>query len=151
MANCDELKKIAYARLKSAESLMDVNDWDGAAYMLGYTLECTLKAAACKTLHLITYPDSSSVKGVKEFFQTHKFSELVVVAGVSDLFSFKGSSKAWQNWSNFISQYPGNWPEMRYNADPTKNWDETRTKKIHDYLTVPPDGIMIVITNNNRW
>jgi len=45
MANCAELRKIAKARLKSVETLMAVNDWHGAAYMLGYVLECALKAA----------------------------------------------------------------------------------------------------------
>lgn len=68
MANGPTLRKISIARVKSARLLIDAEDWDGAAQMMGLALECALKAACCKALGLNTYPEKHSDKHIPAFF-----------------------------------------------------------------------------------
>ncbi len=68
MANRKEFKSISLARLKTAKLLIDAKDWDGASYIMGYVLECGLKAVICKTLNLISYPEFTKKKDVDNYF-----------------------------------------------------------------------------------
>lgn len=149
MANCAELRIIAKSRLKSAEILMKATDWHGAAYMLGYALECALKAATCKTLHLITYPDNTKNDKINSYFMTHRFEQLLIVSGLEDIFSSRGPQKAWQNWSDFTLEYPGEWPSMRYDLKTV--WDKIKVEKLYNNLTEPIDGMMTIIKRRGKW
>ncbi len=149
MANCPELRKIAKARLKSAETLMSVNDWHGAAYMLGYVLECALKAATCKVLHLVTYPENTKNDKINSYFMTHRFEQLLIVSGLENIFSSRGPKEAWENWSDFTLKYPGEWPAMRYDAKTV--WNKLTVEGLHQNLTEPMHGILTVIKERKKW
>lgn len=150
MANCLELKKITKARLKSAKTLMDSGDWHGAAYMLGYALECALKAATCKTLRLVSYPENTGKEKVDSFFMTHKFEQLLFVSGLDDLFSFRSPiPEVSSNWSQFTLAYPGDWPTMRYQINPA--WDEAKVKGLYEMLTHDSHGLITIIGRKKRW
>ena len=124
-----------------------------SAYMLGFVLECILKAASCKTLNLAAYPeDHKVVKNPKitDYFRTHNFDMLLVISGASDLFSPKGVG--FNSWSGFTQEYTGKikvWTDIRY--DTKDQYDEKRVKDIYDYLTKPNDGIIALIEAKERW
>lgn len=149
MSNCNELRQIAIARLKSVNTLIKAKDWHGAAYMMGYVLECALKASTCKTLHLISYPDNVKYPNISSYFMTHKFEQLLVVSGLENIFSYRGPVNAWKNWSDFTLEYPGDWPSMRY--DIKKIWDENKVKKLLLNLTEPKYGILSIIKEKRKW
>jgi len=147
--NCSELRRIAKARLKSAETLAKANDWHGAAYLLGYVLECALKAVTCKTLHLITYPENTKYDKINSYFMTHRFEQLLVVSGLEDIFSSRGPQQAWQNWSDFTLEYQNDWPSMRYDLKTV--WNEVKVVKLYNNLTEPGDGILTIIKKRKKW
>jgi hypothetical protein len=145
--NGRELKQITKSRLKSAQILIKAKDWEMAAYMMGYTLECALKAAICRRLGVTKYPDSSKTKEVANFFRTHKFIPLLLLSGLSEVFSFSGNVVVFQNWSNFTKEYPGEWPTMRYKSG--TGLDEIKVKNLYTNLTVKSVGVLSVI--KKRW
>jgi hypothetical protein len=149
MANCEELKKIAKARLKSAETLMAAKDWHGAGYMLGYALECALKAVTCKTLNLVTYPENHKNDKINLYFMTHRFEQLLIVSGLENIFSSRGPQEAWENWSDFTLEYPGEWPSMRYDSKTV--WDEIKVERLYKCLMKPKSGILKIIERRKKW
>lgn len=149
MANGKELREISKGRLRSAKILMDCKDWHGAAYMLAYALECALKAATCKTLNLIVYPENTKSKHINSYFMTHRFEQLLVVSGLEHIFSPRGTADAWQNWSDFTLAYPADWPAIRY--DLSMNWDEVKVKKLYSNLTDASHGIVTIIKERKKW
>jgi hypothetical protein len=106
--------EIALARLKSSEILIEAKDWDGAGYLSGHVLECALKAAVCKTLNLLVYPEYTKNEKTDGYFMTHKFDQLLIASGLESIFSSRGPIEAFQYWSDFTKEYPSDWPAMRY-------------------------------------
>lgn len=143
MPKKSDFKKNTLVRLKTVKILIKGEDWDAAAYMMGYTLECALKAATCKTLNLEKYPDKTGADKVDNFFKTHNFDRLLVVSGLTDLFSF--NQAAFNDWSNFTKDFPGEWTEMRYNA-PGK-WDQVKVLSVYNSL----ESIIRIIKKGRRW
>jgi len=92
-----ELKKISQTRLEEAKILLKHQLFDGAKYILGYSLETALKARICKILS-VEYPEKGEL--TKVFF-THKFDTLIFLAGLEnqiDAQKFRDPNFA-QNWS----------------------------------------------------
>jgi HEPN domain-containing protein len=54
----DELRRIAWGRLRDAELLLNGGRYDGAAYLCGYAVELTLKARICRTLKWAGFPST---------------------------------------------------------------------------------------------
>lgn len=109
MLTREDLQAISINRLKEAETLYEQGQYDGAKYLLGYTLETALKARICKILDS-NYPDKGEL--TKVFF-THKFDILIVLAGLERQFNEKKDSDLTfeSNWSLII----GGWKEdLRY-------------------------------------
>ena len=148
MATGTDLKNIALKRLESAEHLIKAGDWEGAAYMMGFSLECALKSAICKTLHLQAYPEYTKNKEVASFFMTHKFDCLYVVSGLTDIFNVNAGGDAYWNWSEFTKNYTGNWVETRYQLS---NWDGQKVSGLFKYLSDTNHGIITEIESNKRW
>ncbi len=143
MASRNDLKKIALRRFKSADQLIKVSDWDGASLMMGLSLECALKAVTCKTLGLDNYPETRKVKSINNFFKTHNFDELLVVSGTDSIFGIRGSGYPAWNWAEFMTQYEGDWWNMKYDLNKIKSWDEDKTKKIYTHLKGLLDEIKV--------
>ncbi len=150
MATRTEQKDLALARLKSIKILMDGTDWDMAGYLMGYVVECALKAAVCRTLNQATYPDNLEKDDqARSFFQTHRIDRLLMVSGMSDI--FEGTTnhpKILQNWSDFTFNYPANWTEKRYQPG---YWNEEKVKKCYTNLTEKPYGILHQFAKRRRW
>ena len=149
MAGHKDLKEIAKKRLNAVKILINANDWETAAYLMGLTLECALKAATCKTLKLQSYPANTRKKEIDSYFMTHKFDQLLVVSGLSEVFSLNGEPDEFKNWSEFTIEYPGDWPSMRY--DQSKIWDESKVKRLYDNLIDPQHGVIAAMKRNKKW
>ncbi len=147
MANAEDFKKFTLARLQTVDSLLAAQDWFGAAYMMALVLECALKASCCSHLELGAYPDSDpSSSKVKEVFMTHRFDFLLVVAGLSAIFTLTGNPEMYRNWSDFTRSYPADWPTMKYDM---ATWDETKIRALYANLTDRATGILTVI--QKQW
>jgi hypothetical protein len=149
MATHADFKALASDRLQTAELLMSIEEWWMAAYMLGFVLECVLKAAACKALNLEIYPAPQTVKKEKiaNYFLTHDFDMLLVISGASDIFGISGIAAA--TWSGFTQEYQGLYTSIRY--DLKSQYDEAKVKRIYNFLTKEPDGIIPLIESKNKW
>lgn len=151
LANQKELRRLSRARIKTVKTLIKGKDWDAAAYMMGYVLELALKAAACRALHLKHYPANTNNKNIDGCFQSHKFDQLLVVSGLSDVFSIDAPEKVAANWSLFVQEYPGDWPAMRYNPEVITTIDEAKVNTLYDYLFRDGESIIKTITDKRRW
>lgn len=112
MLTREDLQEISTNRLKEAETLYEKGQYDGAKYLLGYTLETALKARICKILDS-NYPDKGEL--TKVFF-THKFDILIVLAGLEkQLIEKRNADPTFDyNWS-LITGGDSAWKEdLRY-------------------------------------
>lgn len=151
MVNNEDLKELSKQHLKTAEALIKAQDWPGAAYMLGYVLEFLLKAATCKTLNLLVYPESHAVEKIHGFFRTHNFDQLLMVSGTSDLFDIsRGEPEVQQHWSDFTSKYLGDWPGMRYNKDTRKQFTKITVNALYKNLVSDKKSIIKILDKEKR-
>jgi len=73
-----QLQQLAELRVQDAEALLTVSRWDAAYYLLGYAIECALKACVAKQFRLHEVPDKELVNS----FYTHSFDRLLAISGV---------------------------------------------------------------------
>lgn len=100
MATALELKEIAKKRLDAASILAKTGDYDTAIYLIGYSVECALKAAVCDTLDLDDYPDMDGSGPMTNTFKTHLLGNLLILSGMSKQFVIPTASKRlFENWS----------------------------------------------------
>jgi len=71
-----DLQQLAEIRLADAEALLAAGRWAGAFYMLGYVVECALKASIAAQLGPEEIPDR---KLVNEFY-THRLDGLLKIS-----------------------------------------------------------------------
>jgi hypothetical protein len=55
--NRADLQALADLRVKEATILLDANCFEGAYYLLGYAIECALKACIAKQIKQHDFPD----------------------------------------------------------------------------------------------
>lgn len=140
-----DFKRLSNIRIKTVKTLLKANDWDAAAYMIGFVLECSLKAVICKTLNFSTYPDEYGPRrdeNIVKFFKTHEFQTLLTLSGMEDIFGYEG--KRFRLWSEFTQYFPGNWTVIRYD---TKSWEEEKVKNTYKLLR----AILSIIKKEGRW
>jgi hypothetical protein len=76
--NRTDLQILAEMRVVEAQALLDAGCWAGAYYLLGYAVECALKACAAKEFRQDEVPEK---KRVNDFY-THRLDQLLEVAGL---------------------------------------------------------------------
>ena len=81
MLDTKEIRRIARARLKDAEALVNARRYDGAIYLCGYAVELALKARICRTLKWAGYPSSGSEFRDLQSFRTHDLDVLLHLTG----------------------------------------------------------------------
>ncbi len=145
----EQLRELTYKKIKTIQRLIKEEEWEVAAYLMGYALECALKAASCKALRLSSYPPIKS-RGEATGFKTHEFEQLLAVSGLSDLFGSVSSTPAYNNWSSFTINYPGIWTSMRY-EDMSAKFDESTVKELAKNLYDDNESIIGTIKRNRRW
>jgi hypothetical protein len=86
--NRSDFQQLATARPRDAEVLLNNGCYDGAYYLLGYAVECALKACIAKLTKQYDFPD----KDIVNRSYTHKLDVLLNVSGL--LPEFDKESKA---------------------------------------------------------
>ena len=76
--NKSDLEALVDVRVKEAELLLDNKCYEGAYYLLGYALECAIKACIAKQVREHDFPD----KQFANASYTHKLGDLLGVAGL---------------------------------------------------------------------
>ena len=105
------LKQVAKTKLQAAKILHAAGDSETAGYLLGYVVECSLKAAICKTLKLVEYPDTGQHTGV---FASHSLDRLLILSGHSREDELTKNQNLFNNWSIVTKDWK---PEIRYNVN----------------------------------
>ncbi len=86
-AGVTELRKAAIRRREDADKLREARRWRGAMYMLGYALECSIKARLMERHRLLTLMDLeshlASRRGKDVSLRTHSLEELLELTGTS--------------------------------------------------------------------
>jgi len=108
MVNRVTLRNLAKQRLKAAKILFTAGDFDTAGYLIGYVVECGLKAMICKRLNLTEYPDTGRYTDV---FASHVLDRLLVLSGYSSEIELTKNPNLFDNWSKLTKDWK---PEIRY-------------------------------------
>lgn len=127
-----KLQELAELRLGDAEALLAVGRWDGAYYLLGYCVECALKACVAKQFRLHEVPDKKLINT----FYTHRLDELLTISGVkSEMESHAKTDANFEiNWNTVRD-----WSEAaRYDIGIT----EAFARGMHDAVTNVASGIL---------
>jgi hypothetical protein len=72
-------QELSRIRVREALILLDARGYPGAYYLMGYAVECALKACVAKQVKRYDFPDKELANKV----YTHKLEELVGYAGLS--------------------------------------------------------------------
>lgn len=106
MLDITDLEKIATARIKDAEVLLNSRRYDGSIYLCGYAVEIALKARICKTLGWSGYPPTKREFENYQSFKTHNLDILLRLSGIEK----KIKVELLAEWSAITA-----WdPEIRY-------------------------------------
>lgn len=95
--NRQELQRIADLRVADADRLLAAERYEGAYYLLGYAVECALKACIAKQIREFDFPDRKLVLDS----YVHDLSKLLNISGVKALHDeAMGTNRAFAtNWS----------------------------------------------------
>lgn len=111
MLNRIALKTATKAKLKAAKILFSAGDNDTAGYLLGYVVECSLKAVICRKLKISEYPDTGKFQNV---FATHEFDRLLLLSGYSAEIDLSKNPSLFNYWSILTKDWK---PDIRYNGN----------------------------------
>jgi hypothetical protein len=126
--NRTDLQLLADARVVDAEALLQAQRWAAAYYLLGYAVECALKACAARQFRQDEVPEKTVVND----FYSHRLEQLLGISGVKTAFDQQVSNDHdfHVNWNtvrdwNESSRYDHSTSEIRARtllvavADPT--------------------------------
>jgi HEPN domain-containing protein len=127
-----QLQQLAELRVQDAEALLTVSRWDAAYYLLGYAIECALKACVAKQFRLHEVPDKELVNS----FYTHSFDRLLAISGVKSNLEIrrKVDTSFGENWNTVRD-----WSEtVRYEVGKT----EAVARGMYEAVTNSATGIL---------
>ncbi len=136
----DDLRQVVKTKLKAAKILFDAGEYTTAGYLLGYVVECSLKAVICKKLKLTNYPDSGKHFDI---FASHDFDRLLMLSGYSEEITLTTNTTLFNNWSILTKDWK---PEIRYSVT------AYTANNIHDKIAAledRADGFLVWI--KKRW
>jgi HEPN domain-containing protein len=131
-----ELGNLAELRLKDAKLLLDHGQHDGGYYLVGYAVECALKAIIATRTRQHEFPDLNLAKKV----YTHNLKELLDASGVKV----------------DVEQEFAKDPDLRDNWNIVKDWAETsryeagrqkgEADALYAAITDPAHGVLTCIS-----
>jgi len=127
-----QLQQLAELRVQDADALLAAGRWGAAYYLLGYSVECALKACVARQFLLHEVPDRKLVNS----FYTHRLDELLAIAGVKPQLESRAQSDSSfaDNWDTVR-----NWSEsVRYELAVT----EASAREMYDAVTNSSTGIL---------
>jgi hypothetical protein len=137
--NREELRQLAEDRVSDAKVLIDAGRWSGAYYLVGYAMECGLKACV-----LAFVERTGEIFRDKDFSKrcfTHKIGELLDVSGL----------KNYHNESLKINPiFAGYWGVAKDWSEATRyqQRSEADAKGLYEAITNEPDGVLRWIRAN---
>ena len=119
--------------MKEAKILRENGYFTGAYYLLGYAVECALKACIAKQVQQYDFPD----KKLANDSYTHNLRTLLKTANLTEKMNHSSDARK-TNWS--IIANTGAWSEaIRYNAD---GITEQQMDNFWDAVTDENEGIL---------
>ena len=130
--NRHDLQQLAELRVSEARLLLDNGYYSGAYYLLGYAVECALKACIAKRTPEFDFPDMERVRDS----YNHDFRRLVVTAGLTEEFLGEhGSNGRFRNYWNAVLKWKTN---SRYQHSVS----EANALEMLEAVTSDTDGIL---------
>src|SRR5262245_62138064 len=137
--NRNDLQNLSRLREKEAKVLLDNGCFAGAYYLLGYAVECALKACIAKQIRRYDFPDLTFVRDS----HTHNLERLLNLSGLrNDLHrEFQTHPTLEVNWTTVKD-----WSEQaRYNSDIS----EKKARDFYSAVTARGDGVLSWL--RKRW
>ncbi len=130
--NRADLQLLAEERLEDARVLIGSQRWAGAYYLLGYAIECGLKACAARQFRQDEVPDKTIVND----FYTHRLDKLLGIAGIKAALDRRASHDA---------AFQINWNTVRDWSE-TSRYDhsisETMARDMQIAVAEPTNGVL---------
>jgi hypothetical protein len=131
--NRSQLQTLADERVLEANALLVAGHWSGAYYLVGYAVECGLKAC------VLTHVDRTGV-----IFQDRRFSERCWSHDIEALVTLAGLDSA---RGLDISRNPAlgvNWMVVKDWRETSRyqSWTEPQARKLFEAVTNPSDGVL---------
>lgn len=142
--NREQLQKLTKRRVKEAKILYENKCFEGAYYLLGYAVECALKACIAKQVQQYDFPD----KKLANESYTHNLINLIKTANLYEALNKSEYKSVKLNWS-IITKTTNNtsvaWSEMiRYHTD---SISEVQAKDFFDAVIDENEGILKWLEN----
>jgi len=131
--NKSDLEALVNVRVKEAKLLLDNKCYEGAYYLLGYALECAIKACIAKQVKENDFPD----KDLANASYTHRLSNLLGVAGLKQKLQEKGKTD---------EDFKLNWAvakEWSEDARYKHTVEETMAKDFYEAIINNKSGILV--------
>lgn len=130
--NRTDLQHLAGARVADAQALLQAKRWDAAYYLLGYAVECALKACVARQFRQDEVPDKTVVNN----FYTHRLDQLLTLSGAKAALEARAAAdSAFQvNWSTVRDWTEG----ARYDRSTT----EAKARDMLLAVTDPETGVL---------
>lgn len=135
--NKTELENLVAIRIKEAEVLLAAGCYQGAYYLAGYAVECTLKACIAKQMKAFDFPD----KQLANDCYTHNLAKLLSTAGLKQKQAEeeKQNEKFKLNWAIVIK-----WSEeSRYDCE----IEEQEALDLFNAITDNQSGVLSWLKN----
>lgn len=126
--NRADLRRLADARTADAEVLLQSGRWAAAYYLLGYAVECGLKACAARQFQQDEVPDRTVVND----FYTHRLDKLLGISGVKAVLEARTDTDA---------KFQINWNTVR-------DWNEA-SRYDHATTEVKARAMLVAVTDPN--
>jgi hypothetical protein len=137
--NRQEFQDISKVRRKEAAALLKAKQYAGAYYLLGYSVECALKACIAKQTKKYDFPN----KEIAQQAYVHNLEKLLKIAGLDYQLKqdIKQNSRLEVNWSIVTD-----WKETsRYTTSVTS----TEARDLYSACTSRTNGILAWI--KEKW
>lgn len=126
-----DFQKLAEVRIAEAKALLDVGLWDGAYYLAGYAVECSLKACIAKLTKADDFPDKEKANRA----WNHKLDTLLEV---TDLVTARDTEGAANPKFEAYWRVALKWKEdARYRLTP-----QLEAESLYLAINDPTDGVL---------
>ena len=126
--NRADLQLLSDARVADAEALLLAERWAAAYYLLGYAVECGLKACAARQFQQDEVPD----KAVVSDFYTHNLDKLLGISGVKAALEARARAE----------------PDFQVNWNTVRDWTET-SRYDHSTSEAKARDMLVAVTDPN--
>ena len=130
--NRDDLQRIARLRVKEAKVLLENGYFSGAYYLLGYAIECALKACIAKQIKRYDFPDRKLINDS----YSHELEKLLGVSGLKEKLQdeIRNNPNLEVNWA-IVKDWS---VESRYSTDIS----ETAARDFYSAVTTSKNGVL---------